>query len=189
MRLLPYLLGAAALCGCTDSKYMGGSYDLAGADLAGADLSKSGGDMAMGGGNIPSPGAGNAVDNNFGDTEPNDTPQQATPLGTSMFAGINVWVTSNSLGGGDTADYFVFNSGAMGGPFSFNICSLNGTSPTFTGATLWQVQNNQMVTPPVHMWTGTTGCISSAAGDATLTPNTEYLFGLFGSGATGMYAA
>lgn len=183
MRLASTLTACLAFAACGDTQHFPGG-DLSGTrDLAG------GGDMAMGGGNIPSPGTGNAVDNNFGDVEPNDTPQQATPLGVSASTmGVYVWVTTNTIGGTDSADYFVFNSGPTGGPFTLGSSGLCFNNPPITSmtATLWQVQNGAQVNPPVHTWSSGSGtCVRSMAGDATLVANSDYLLGVVATGGAG----
>src|SRR4051794_14629569 len=81
-----------------------------GDDMAGPGPTRM--DLASAGGSIPGPGTVNMVDNNFGNVEPNDTPAQATPLGTAMQANVYLWVSGNSIGGSNTADYFVFKTAA-----------------------------------------------------------------------------
>jgi hypothetical protein len=168
----------------------GGSPTTGSADLAGlppnADLSMTGT------GNIPDPGNGTDVDNNFGDVEPNDTPAQATPLGKSALTEIHIWVSGNNIGGTDTTDYFVFNSGTAN-VFTFNLCWSGQV--TNINATLWKVANSQQVMPPIHQWTGSGSCVQTsipgdgAAPDAPLEANTNYLFGLQATGGAGMYTA
>lgn len=183
------LLAIGGLCGCGDTKFMSMG-DMAGRDLAGG----GGGDMAMMMGmTIPDPGTSNNVDNNFGSTEPNDTPSQATPLGVSQSTmGVYVWVSGNTIGGGDLSDYFVFKSSPSGGPFTLGTGGLCFNNPPITSmtATLWTVQNNLQVNPPVHVWNSTGTCVASMAGDATLQPSTTYLLGVTAVGAAGgMYSA
>ncbi len=142
---------------------------------------------APSGGAIPAAGAGDAVDNNFGDVEPNNTPQQATPLGTAAGS-VYTWVEGNTIGGTDTADYFVFESSAAGGMFTLGASGLcyTGTITSLT-ATLWKVAAGQEVLPPVGTWTSSTG--SCTSGTATLEASTEYLLEVTAAGGTGMYAA
>jgi hypothetical protein len=179
-----------ALCGCGDAKFtphgdMAGTMKDGGGN--GSDSGIGAGDLAMSGGMVPDPGNGNAVDQDFGDVEPNDTPAQATPLGISQDTmGVYAWVGGNSLGGTDTADYFVFKS-TSAGPFTMNACSTPGL--TNLNATIWKVQNGQQVNPPIHMWTGVNGCITVQPTDAVLEANTVYLLGIFPVGNAGMYSA
>jgi hypothetical protein len=122
--------------------------------------------------------------------EPNDTPAQATPLGTSMAQNIFTWVNGNPIGGNNTADYFVFKTGPMAGQFqlgSAGFCTLAALT-TFS-ATLWKVVAGAMVMPPIHSWTASGTCITSAVGDAPLEANTVYLLGVFGTGSPTMYTA
>jgi hypothetical protein len=155
----------------------------------GSAMTTGTGGMVAGG--IPDPGTGDGVDNNFGDVEPNNTPQQATPLGVGMAAGVYVWVSANTIGGSDTADYFVFRTGAMPGPFSFDICYMAPT--TGMTATLWKVVSGTQQMPPVGTWMGTTmgaqGCVLDTSAAPMLEASTEYLFGLTATGGAGMYSA
>jgi hypothetical protein len=150
-----------------------------------------GNDMA--GGLIPSPGTGNGVDQNFGSVEPNDTPQQATPLGVASTGTVYTWVNGNSIGGGDASDYFVFESGSAAGTFTLGGSGLCWGAPiTSLTATLWKVSQGKEVTPPVGTWTdylsdaGTGNCL---AGTANIEANTEYLLGVVATGGVGQYGA
>jgi hypothetical protein len=144
------------------------------------------------GGLIPDPGTTDQVDNDFMSVEPNNTPQQATPLGTAMGAGVAVWVSGNTTGGSSNpADYFVFKSGPAGDAgapsMTFNICF---TPPiTAMTATLWKVANGAQVMPPVGTWMSTGSCVTSGTTGAPLMASTEYLFGLTATGGPGMYSA
>ncbi len=144
-------------------------------------------DAGMMSGAIPDPGTGHGVDGDFADVEPNDTPSQATPLGIAASSTVRVWVTNNSIGGSDTADYFVFKSGAAAGTFSFDMC-FSGSIGGLT-ATLWTVSNGQMVTPPVGTWMSAGTCVVSSGMGAPLAANTTYLFGVTATGGAGMYTA
>jgi hypothetical protein len=138
---------------------------------------------------IPPAGTNDQVDCDFLDIEPNNTPQEATPLGTSM-GNINVWVNGNDIGGpGNTADYLVFNTPAQSVAFTFNIC----ISPSVPfGATLWAVVDGAEQLPPLGSWNGSAGCVSNTSPPGATTPlaaNTEYLFGLTATGGAGNYGA
>ena len=145
--------------------------------------------MALGA-TIPDPGTGNAVGNNFGSVEPNDSPGQATPLGVAMAGDVYTWVNNNKIGGGDTTDYFVFKSGPAASEFSLGaggLCWMGAI--TNLSATLWKVTNHQQVLPAVHQWQGNGTCVKSTKGDAPLEPNTDYLFGVTSTGGAGNYNA
>jgi hypothetical protein len=144
--------------------------------------------MAM---NVPDPGMGNMVDNNFASVEPNDTPSQATPLGTASSSNVNLWVNSNNIGGGNLADYFVFKTGPMPAMGAFNFSGLCFSGVTQLTATLWTVSGGQAVQPPVHTWNSAgTGCLMAQAGDAVLLASTVYLFEISSTGGSaGMYTA
>jgi hypothetical protein len=139
-------------------------------------------------GNVPDPGSGNQVDQDFTDKEPNDTPATATPLGVAMTGSVNVWVTSNTIGGSDSADYFVFKSGAMAGTFTFNICF--SAPVTEMTATLWKVVNSTAQMPPVGTWMSSGTCVQSPPmGSIPLEASTNYLFGLTATGGSASYNA
>jgi len=161
----------------------------AGAGTGGHAMTGSGGSGGhMMTGSIPDPGTSDGVDNNFTDVEPNNTPDQATPLGVAAGAGVAVWVNGNTIGGSDSADYFVFNSGPKAGPFSFDIC-FNSPDNTSLTATLWKVVGGAEQKPPVGTWTGAMGCVTDMTAAPMLEASTDYLFGLTASGAGGMYSA
>lgn len=149
--------------------------------------SGSGPTGGSGDGAIPGPGTGNGVDSNFTSKEPNDTPQHATPLGVASTGSVHVRVTSNTIGGSDTSDYFVFKSGATAGQFTFNICfSAPTTSMT---ATLWKVVGGAEQMPPVGTWTSTGTCVTDMTTPAALEVSTEYLLGLTARGGSSTYSA
>jgi hypothetical protein len=127
------------------------------------------------------------VDNDFTDVEPNDTPQEATPLGVAANGSVNVWVGGNTIGGSNLADYFVFESAAAAGAFTFDICF---SAPT-TGmtATLWTVAGGKEQLPPVGTWTSTGTCVTNMGTTTPLVASTEYLFGLTATGGSSMYNA
>jgi hypothetical protein len=141
-------------------------------------------------GGIPDPGPGNQVNVAFDSVPPNDTPDTATPLGTSTTADIVVWITGNQIGGpGNASNYFVFRSGAAAGQFSFDGCF--GSPITGMTAGLWKVVDAKQQLPPVATWQSTSdgagsGCLTNAV--ASLDANTAYLFGLTATGGAGEYA-
>jgi hypothetical protein len=139
---------------------------------------------------IPDPGSGNQVDVAFNSVPPNDTPDKATPLGTSTTADVTVWITSNAIGGSSNpANYFVFRSGPSAGQFSFDGCF--GPPITSMTAGLWKVADAQLVLPPVATWasvgdSSAGGCLSNAV--AALDANTVYVWGLTATGGAGQYS-
>jgi hypothetical protein len=141
-------------------------------------------------GGVPDPGTGHQVDIAFDNVPPNDTPDQATPLGTSTMADVTVWITGNAIGGkGNEANYFVFRSGPAAGQFAFNGCF---TKPIASmDVNLWKVVEAKVLTPPVATWTATLddagmGCLDNEG--AKLEASTVYLFGLTATGGAGTYA-
>ncbi len=168
--------------GTTDSMAMGQPDSAQATDSSGSSMDAM---MASG---IPAAGSVDNVDNNFGDVAPNQTPQQATPLGPAMGPDVNVWVNGNNIGAaGDTADYFVFQSSATAGQFTFDICF--GAPITGMTASLWKVLNGTQQEPAVGTWTASTTCVTTGMTPAPLAANTEYLFGLTAQGGAGMYSA
>ncbi len=142
-------------------------------------------------GGIPDPGPGSQVNVAFASVPPNDTPDTATPLGTSTTADVVVWITGNAIGGpGNASNYFVFRSGPTAGQFSFDGCF--GLPITGMTGGLWKVLDAKQQLPPVATWKSTgdgdagMGCLSNAV--AALEPSTGYLFGLTATGGAGEYA-
>jgi hypothetical protein len=169
--------------GSTDSMAIGQPDSAQAVDSSGTSM-----DAMMAAGGIPAAGSVDNVDNNFGDVAPNQTPQQATPLGPAMGPDVNVWVNGNNIGAaGDTADYFVFQSSATAGQFTFDICF--AAPITTMTASLWKVVNGTQVEPAVGTWTASTTCVTTGMTPAPLAANTEYLFGLTAQGGAGMYSA
>ena len=69
------------------------------------------------------PGDSDQVDVGFVDVEPNNTPDEATPLGVASGPDVTVWVGDNEIGGsGNPADYFVFRTSSQPGLFQFDMC-------------------------------------------------------------------
>jgi hypothetical protein len=142
------------------------------------------------GASVPDPGSGNQVDIAFKQLFPDDTPGQATPLGTSTMSDVTVWITDNMIGGtGNASNYFVFRSGPATGTFIFRGCF---DSP-ITGMTagLWRVVDGKQQTPPVGTATSTPDgptmqCL--VFDQSVLAPDTVYLFGLTATGGAGLYS-
>ena len=170
----------------------GGTMGDAGTGDAG--MSADSGMPADGGGmmttGIPPAGTVDQVDNNFGDVEPNNTPQEATPLGVAMSGSIYVWVDTNAIGGpSNPADYFVFETPAQTGTFSFDICFGTGTPLTALSASLWKVVGGEQQLPAIGTWQSSGGCVTDMTAAAPLEASTEYLFGLEATGGVGSYSA
>jgi hypothetical protein len=176
-----------SLAAIVSSAGCGGRTSLASVNAGGDAAQPDGGLGAMG---IPDPGPGGTVDVSFQSVEPNDTPQEATPLGTSTMGDVTVWMTNNTIGGdGNRSNYFVFTSGPTSGTFIFRGCF---DSPiTGMTATLWKVVDSSEQLPPV----ATASSVPDGPGMACLTfdqtvlePNTVYLFGLTATGGAGQYS-
>jgi hypothetical protein len=141
-------------------------------------------------GGVPNPGEGHQVDIAFDNLFPNDTPDLATPLGTSIESDVTVWIGDNVIGGmGNEANYFVFRTGPSSGTFAFDGCF---TSPiTAMTATFSTVVEANVILPPVATWTtqagdASGGCLNNAS--APMDANTVYLFGLTAVGGPGTYS-
>jgi hypothetical protein len=139
---------------------------------------------------IPDPGPGDVVDVAFQSIEPNDTPQEATPLGTSTTGDVTVWISGNAIGGsGNASNYFVFRSGPTPGTFIFRGC-FNSPIDGMT-ATLWRVVDSAARLPPVATASSTPDGPTSACltfDQTVLDANTVYLFGLTATGGAGEYS-
>jgi len=132
------------------------------------------------------PGTGNQVNVDFVDVEPNNTPEQATPLGVANSSDLVIWLAGDEIGGeDDPADYFVFRSASASGELQFNMCY----APPITGmtATLWKVVDAKQQMPPIQSWTISTTCETSFS--APLEASTVYLFGVEATGGPGLYTA
>jgi hypothetical protein len=134
---------------------------------------------------IPHPGSNNVVNTAFNSVEPNDTPEEATPLGVAASGDLIIWVGANTIGGDNPANYFVFESGPTPSELEFNMCY--STPITGMTASLWQVVDCVQQTPPIATWTIGTTCSSNFT--APLEASTVYLFGVEATGEAGTYTA
>ena len=134
---------------------------------------------------VLNPGPGNQVDIAFVNDAQNDTPDRATPLGTSTTNDVTVWGGENNIGGSTSANYFVFRSGPGAGQFAFDGCF---TAPvTSMTAALWKVVDQKQVEPALATWaTGSDDCFASSS--APIEGSTVYLFGLTATGGAGSYS-
>jgi len=153
---------------------------------------EAGPDAGLGATGIPDPGPGDKVDIAFENVSPNDTPQDATPLGTSTATNgvLPVWVTSNAIGGsGNQSNYFVFRSSATPQQFIYRGC-FNSPLEGMTG-TLWKVVDHAEQLPPLGSAVSTPDSPTSqclVVDNIVLEPNTVYLFELAATGGAGSYA-
>jgi hypothetical protein len=179
--------GTAGTSTSTGSTTTGGTSGTTGSTTHGNSTSSSSGTT---GSVVPAPGTVDNVDNDFKSVEPNDTPAQATPLGIALGPDISTWVSGDTIGGTDSSDYFVFESGPMAGQFTLGQSGLCYTAGiTQLSASLWKVSGGMQVLPPVKTWTSTTMCLTSAPGDAPIEASTTYLLGVTATGASGTYSA
>lgn len=137
---------------------------------------------AAGGGSIPDPGSA-AIPFSWPDTEPNDTPQTAVPLGTSVNAGEATWfdgtATSGQLGGSDTEDYFVWKSSTQGGNFHAGPCWDGTAAPNLLDFFVYEVDNGQEGQMVASSTDTDPACENmAAAADFTMQPSTVYLLEL-----------
>jgi hypothetical protein len=147
-------------------------------------------DVQGGTGGIPDPGTSDVVDSNppgWASVEPNDTPEEATPLGISKNGNLTPWINGNAIGGSaGQANYFVFQSAPESGEMDFDMC-YDGAAITGMTASLWMVVNATQQMPPVATWTISTECKASLT--APLDGSTVYLFGVEATGGPGVYQA
>jgi hypothetical protein len=145
-----------------------------------------------GGVGVPDPGPGNEVDTDFNNpaTGTNDTPETATPLGTSTTPDVTVWVGDNQIGQANhKSNYFVFRSGPASGTFLFRGCfssPLEGLT-----ASLWKVKNGEELLPAVETQSSTADGKNLQCLDfdqPVLEANTVYLFGLTATKGAGLYS-
>ena len=186
--LVALMVPLGLACGSSTTATGGSGAGTTAASGTGAGTTATGSGGSTMGGAIPDPGTSDMVDNDFTDVEPNNTPQQATPLGVAAMGDVNVWVNMNTIGGSsNSADFFVFKSAATAGMFTFDIC-FNAPTTAMT-ATLWKVENATQQMPPVGTWTSSGTCVTDQGSVAALEASTEYLFGLTATGGVGSYAA
>jgi len=143
---------------------------------------------------VPDPGTG-AIPFSWPDTEPNDTPAQAVPVGTSTGAGEATWfdgtLSSGSLGGTDVADYFVFRSSPQGGNFHNGPCWDQTTAPNLMDFYLYKVVDGHVGAMVGSSATTDPACENiGGAADVAMEPSTIYLLELRATGAgAALYAA
>jgi len=164
-----------------------------GGDDSAADGAVGGDDAAVA--LVPDPGSG-AIPFSWPDTEPNDTPEQAVPLGTSVSNGEATWfdgtAESGSLGGSDTADYFVFRSSSQGGVFHAGPCWDGTSAPNLMDFYVYQVVGGHVGTMVGSAVTSDASCENiDASADVTMQPDTVYLVELRmpGSAPVTLYGA
>jgi hypothetical protein len=153
---------------------------------------EAGSDGGLGATGIPDPGPGRDVDIAFQNVSPNNTPQDATPLGTSVATNglLPVWITNNAIGGpGNQSNYFVFRSSAMPQEFIYRGCF----DPPLKGmtGTLWKVVDHAEQLPPLGSAVSTPDSSMSQClevDNIVLEPNTVYLFQLTATGGAGLYS-
>ena len=147
----------------------------------GGDDVASGPDAA-GGATVPDPGTA-AIPFSWPDTEPNDSPSHAVPLGTSVNAGEATWfdgtAASGQLGGSDTSDFFVFKSSPQGGNFHAGPCWDGTAAPNLMDFYLYEVDSGTVGAMVASSTDTDPACENmSAAADITMQPSTVYLLEL-----------
>ncbi|HTM20874.1 MAG TPA: hypothetical protein VL172_10210 [Kofleriaceae bacterium] len=136
---------------------------------------------------VPDPGNA-AIPFSWPDTEPNDTPQQAVPLGTSVNAGEATWfdgtAESGSLGGTDRADFFVFRSSPQGGMFHAAPCWDGTAAPNLIDFYVYKVVDGHVDSMAGSSTATDDGCENlTATADVTMEASTVYLLELRALGA------
>ena len=145
-----------------------------------------GGDGAVafdaGGALVPAPGT-QAIPFSWPDTEPNDSPSQAVPVGTSLSPGEATWfdgtLDSGSLGGDDRADFFVFASSPEGGNFHAGPCWNSADAPNLMDFFVYEVVDGHVGATLATSADAEPGCENLAgAADVAMEPSTVYLLEL-----------
>jgi hypothetical protein len=181
-------------CSGSGNSTGGGGGSATGGSGTGGSMASGGGSSGTGGGGggamamVPDPGTSDQVDQDWTNVEPNNTPAQATPLGVAM-GDIWTWVGSNSAGGSNTSDYFVFKSaaGPDAGTLHFDMCF--GPPITSMTANLWKVSGGVQQQPALATWNSSGGCVTDTGAELPLSPSTVYLVGLTIAGDAGTYSA
>jgi hypothetical protein len=141
---------------------------------------------------IPDPGTGTMAFF-WPDTEPNDTPEQAVPLGIGsgqIGPYIGPQGTGSHLGGADVADYFVFRtSPAPGTSFIASACWDPALNVNLLDIVLYQVIDGEPLVPVASSSNPDKTCDRLEPFSIPLAPDTEYLFALIHVEGEGQYEA
>jgi len=142
---------------------------------------------------VPDPGTG-AMPMSWPDTEPNDTPEQAVPLGVGsgqIGPYIEFRGPGGHLGGGDEADYFVFKtSSAPGTTFIANACWDANLHVNLLDFTLYKVVDGQpLIVVDSSNRTDDDCERPQPFWNLALEPDTKYLFALIHVEGEGFYEA
>jgi hypothetical protein len=117
------------------------------------------------------------------DTEPNDTPEQAVPLGVGSGGQIGPYIGpmggGSTLGGGDNADYFVFRTAPVAGAtFIANVCWDDTLNVNLLDLALYKVVDGQPLIPVMSSTSSNIKCEMQVPFNIDLAPDTKYLFAL-----------
>jgi hypothetical protein len=143
---------------------------------------------------VPDPGTG-AMPSSWPDTEPNDTPEQAVPLGVGggqIGPYIEEFTGGGHLGGGDEADYFVFRTApAAAGASTFiaQACWDGALNVDLLDIALYKVVDGQPLIPVISAATNSTACERLPMFNVPLEADTKYLFALTHVAGAGAYQA
>lgn len=175
-----------------DSPVAGDAPTAPGADAPSPDARL----LADGGGavpRVPDPGTG-AMPMSWPDTEPNDTPEQAVPLGVGagqIGPYIEFFGNGGHLGGGDEADYFVFKTGTTPGTtFIANACWNADLHVNLLDFVLYKVIDGQpLIVVDSSNRTDTDCERPQPFWSLPLEPDTKYLFAMIHVEGEGFYQA
>ncbi|MFO0553920.1 MAG: hypothetical protein U0271_36400 [Polyangiaceae bacterium] len=195
------LLGAVA-CGDDGTGGSGatGATGTGGETAGGAGGAATGGNSSGGAGGmvafiIPDPGPG--MDGEWIDTEPNDTPDHAVPMGTQtgpIWAGFMEPYTA--INPETDVDYFVFKTGADVTNINMQLCwSFAGNLLDMNLYEVVDQKQGMLVKSSASTAASCETLIDFGGATGTLTPNTTYLLevagapGLVLNGDPGLYSA
>jgi len=141
---------------------------------------------------IPDPGTG-PMSASWPDTEPNDTPEQAVPLGVGrgqIGPYVGGLAGSGHLGDGDAADYFVFRTSAdLDTTFIASACWDSTLNVNLLDIFLYRVVDGKTLVPIASSTDTGTACDRLMPFNIPLEPNSEYLLGLVGVEGEATYQA
>jgi hypothetical protein len=142
---------------------------------------------------IPNPGTGKMAFI-WPDTEPNDTPEQAVPLGIGSgqigpYIGLPAGAGSH-LGGDDVADYFVFRTSPdTGSTFIARACWDPSLNVNLLDIALYKVVAGQPLIPVASSNSTDKTCDGLEPFNIPLEPDTTFLFALINVEGEGEYNA
>jgi hypothetical protein len=198
--LAPLVAVVVTALACGDSGSTTGDSTSGSGGTTGSSVASTGGASSVGTGGamaglIPDPGT--EMNGEWVDTEPNDTPAQAVPMGTltgPIWAGFTEPYTA--INPEDDVDYFVFKTGPDVSNVYMSLCwSFSGNLLDMNLYEVVAQTQGALVKSSASTATGCETLVDIGQGATDLQPNTTYLLevagapGLALAGDPGLYSA